>query len=85
MILNFSYSFKEESRTGIVMDAISIEKYLEMGSPEDPFYPEDFTGSPAIRIERRNTKPIELVFTNSKNRDLVYNSLMAQVKKYMNR
>ena len=80
MVLDYSHHYGRDNRDGIVMDAIAIEKYHDMGNPDDPFYPEDYDGMPAIRIERQCGKFVKLLFYEKENRDKVYNNLADQIK-----
>lgn len=75
MILKYSIS-----RSGVVLDAISINKYHEMGNPDDPFYPsEGWEGMPGIRIERKYGKECRLVYNTVEDRDKEYESLLRQI------
>ena len=69
-----------EYRDGVVMDAISIMKYHEMGDPSDPFYPEGgWKGMPAIRIERDKGDDICLLFKTKEDRNKEYDYMRNQI------
>lgn len=71
-----------EYEDGIVMDAIGVSKFHEMGDPDDPFYPHDgWDGMPGIRIERKEGKEVKLLFNTSEERNNVYNDLINQIRK----
>ena len=75
-------------RKCVVTDVRKIEKYHEMGDPNDPFYPENFEGMPAIRISIIGSDDLEIFFSDTdypdigakKARDLAYDNMVNQLE-----
>lgn len=73
-------------RKCVVTDVRKIEKYTEFGDPDDPFYPEEYKGMPAIRISRLGSDDLKIFFSNTdypdakKARDLAYDNMVNQLE-----
>lgn len=78
MVISYSKAMGQE---GVLIDAVAINKYHEMGNPTDPGYPDDFDGIPGIRIHRRCGKVIELLYRSKEDRDAEYENLLTQVRR----
>ena len=73
-------------RKCVVTDVRKIEKYTELGDPDDPFYPEGYKGMPAIRISRLGSDDLKIFFSDTdypdakKARDLAYDNMVNQLE-----
>ncbi len=76
MVLNYSIA-----KEGVVIDAVEFHKYLEMGDPNDPGYPDNFEGIYGIKIERQGGKEINLLYDSREDRDKEYDELLSQVRR----
>lgn len=75
-------------RKCVVTDVRKIEKYQDLGNPDDPFYPEYYKGMPAIRISRIDSNDLKVFFSDNdypdigakKARDLAYDNMVNQLE-----
>lgn len=64
---------------GIVMDAVKVEKYLELGNPDDMGWTPDFEGLPGIRIEREKGRDVKIFFNGAEERNKAYEDIVKQI------
>lgn len=65
---------------GVVIDAIGVHKYFELGDPDLYPIPDDFEGMHGIVIEREKGDEIRRVYKSKEERDKKYQELIDQIK-----